>query len=111
MINSKKSYWNKDTDERFDGRLLQNNKTSIIGDDFRTPSAWVKGMQIMVPPSPVTRLHRRMISDISIHEVVKLGINVKKGIYDDRIEFFLSEEKERRQQFWKELNCHFSEKI
>jgi hypothetical protein len=109
LVNSSKSYWNKDSDERYDGRFLQNDKTSVIGDDYRTPVGWYKGMRIMLPVSPVTRLHRRMKSDLSIHEVVKLGINVKKGIYDDRINPFITKEKEKRKKFVHELNNKFSE--
>ena len=63
--------------DKLGGCLLRDNKKSVISERLLRP-----GKLLIKPSSPVLRLHRKMKSDVSIHEIVKLAIQIKRGDHD-----------------------------
>lgn len=58
---------------------------SVRGENFKMP-----GRKVLHPPSPVLQLHRRMTSEINIHEVIKLAMQIKNGHHDQKIQNILN---------------------
>lgn len=67
-------YWYKsERDDRFDGILKTDLNNSVIGEEIRYPR------KLFTSKLYLTRIHREMKSEIPIHRIVCLAINVKKG--------------------------------